>query len=268
MRTLALGLDRTRLEIIMFRREKEAVFFLFLFLVLMLGLFSVVFAGNVGGGQGRPGVSAARYFLPGMAAAGLLLSSFQSMAISIAIERDDGTLKRLRGTPIPASAYFLGKIGLVLATSLAQFALLIAVAVGAFGVRLPTDVGHWCTFGWIFLLGVTTGTICGVAYSSLIPTARSATAMVTGPALILQFISGVYFAYSDMPRWVQQVAAIFPLKWIAQGERSVFLPEGMRGQEVGGSWEHTRTALVLGGWAAVGLLIAVLTFRWISRRPA
>lgn len=268
MLTLALALDRTRLEIIMFRREKEAVFFLFLFPVLMLGLFSVAFPGAAGGGDGRPGVSAALYFLPGMTAAGLLLTSFQSIAISIAIERDDGTLKRLRGTPTPAAAYFLGKIGLVLVTSFAQFALLIAVAAGIFGVALPAAAGRWCTFGWVFLLGVTTGTICGVAYSSLIPSARSASAMVTGPALILQFISGVYFTFSGMPRWVQQIAAIFPLKWIAQGERSVFLPDWMRVNEVGGTWEHARTALVLCGWSAVGLLIAVLTFRWISRRPA
>ena len=78
---------------------------------------------------------------PGMVAAGVMLTSFQSMALSVAVERDDGTLKRLRSTPMPPVAYFLGKVGLVAITSLAQFALLIAVAKLGFGVQLPSDAG-------------------------------------------------------------------------------------------------------------------------------
>ncbi len=264
MNAVAIGWDRTLLELRMYFREKEAVFFSFAFPILMLGLFSVVFGGNFDRGS-QTEVNAARFFLPGMAAAGVMLTSFQTMALSVAVERDDGTLKRLRATPMPPISYFLGKIGLVALTSLAQFALLIAFARLAFGVELPTDAGRWVTFAWVFLLGVACGTVLGIAYSSLATSSRSVGALVIAPTLVLQFISGVYFAWDDLPDWLKQVASVFPLKWIAQGMRSVFYPDSWQSMEMAGSWEHGRTALVIGLWLVVGLVLCARTFRWSKR---
>lgn len=262
MNALALGVDRTVLELKMYSREKEAVFFSFLFPILMLGLFSVIFGDDMEAGGSQ--MSAAEYFLPGMISAGILLTSFQTMAMSVTVERDDGTLKRLRSTPMPAVSYFLGKVGLVVVTALAQQVLLLAVARFAFGVDLPDTAGRWFTFAWVFGLGAFAGTVLGTAYSSL-ASARSVGAIVIAPMLILQFISGVYFAFTDIPSWLQQIASVFPLKWIAQGMRSVFFPDAMASLEMGGAWEPGRTALVLGVWALAGLVLCVLTFRWFKR---
>jgi ABC-2 type transport system permease protein len=263
---LALGWDRTVLELKMYFREKEAVFFSFAFPIVMLSMFSVIFGDSFSEGDAaESGVNAARFFLPGMAAAGVMLTSFQSMALSVAAERDDGTLKRLRSTPMPPVAYFLGKVGLVAITSLAQFVILIGLAALAFGVELPSDAGHWLTFAWVFLLGVASGTVLGIAYSSLATSARSVGAIVIAPTLILQFISGVYFAFTDLPDWLKQVASVFPLKWIAQGMRSVFFPDDWQTQEMAGSWEHGRTAMVLVAWTIAGLVLCVRTFRWTKR---
>jgi len=263
---LAIGWDRTVLELKMYFREKEAVFFSFAFPILMLSMFAVIFGDQFGKGDAADaGVNAARFFLPGMVAAGVMLTSFQSMALSVAVERDDGTLKRLRSTPMPPAAYFLGKVGLVASTSLAQFVLLIAIAKVAFGVQLPTGAASWVTFVWVFLLGVACGTVLGVAYSSLASSSRSVGATVIAPTLILQFISGVYFAFTDLPDWLKQVASVFPLKWIAQGMRSVFFPDDWQTQEMAGVWEHGRTALVLGAWLVAGLVICARTFRWTKR---
>ena len=264
MNAVAIGWDRTVLELKMYFREKEAVFFSFVFPILMLSMFSVIF-GDSFGKEDQSGVNAARFFLPGMVAAGVMLTSFQSMALSVAVERDDGTLKRLRSTPMPPVSYFLGKVGLVAITSLAQFALLIAVAKIGFGVQLPSDGRHWATFIWVFLLGVSTGTVLGIAFSSLASSSRSVGAIVIAPTLILQFISGVYFAFTDLPEWLKQVASIFPLKWIAQGMRSVFFPGDWQSQEMAGTWEHGRTALVLAVWLVAGLVICARTFRWTKR---
>ncbi|PRY58232.1 ABC-2 type transport system permease protein [Knoellia remsis] len=266
MNALAIGLDRTLVELKMYSREKEAVFFGFLFPVLMLALFSMIFGdGFTEGNAAEDGVTAARFFLPGMAAAGVMLTSFQTMAMSVATERDDGTLKRLRATPMPPMSYFLGKVGLVVVTSLAQFALLLLVARLAFGVELPTDPGRWLTFAWVFVLGVAGGTVLGIAYSSMASSARAIGALVIAPTLVLQFISGVYFAFADLPDWLKQVASVFPLKWIAQGMRSVFFPEQWQRAEMAGSWEHGRTALVLVAWLVLGLLLCARTFRWTKR---
>ena len=91
--------------------------------------------------------------------------------------------------------------------------------------------------------------------------------MVTTSVLIRQFISGVFFVYSDLPTWLQHIAAIFPLKWMAQGMRSVFLPPEFEAAEVSGSWQHGLTAIVLLVWLIVGLVLCVRTFRW-QRRDA
>lgn len=262
MNTLALGVDRTRLELLMYAREKESVFFSFLFPILLLSLFSVIFSGQFDAAEGT--MTAGLYFLPGMVAAGVLLTSFQTMALSVATERDDGSLKRLRSTPMPAVAYFLGKVGLVGVSSVAQLLVLLLVARFVFDVPLPSEASAWGTLAAVFLLGVFSGTVLGIAYSSL-ASARSIGAVVIGPMLVLQFISGVYIGWDSVPDWLRQVAALFPLKWIAQGMRSVFHPDAMASLEMAGSWEVGRTLLVLVAWSVGGLVLCVLTFRWFKR---
>jgi ABC-2 type transport system permease protein len=89
--------------------------------------------------------------------------------------------------------------------------------------------------------------------------------MVSPIAIVLQFISGVFFVYSDVPRWLQNIGAIFPLKWMCQGLRYAFLPEQAKVREVTGDWELGRVALVLGIWIVVGLLWCLRSFRWRNR---
>ncbi|WP_299446297.1 ABC transporter permease [uncultured Phycicoccus sp.] len=262
MNTLAIGLDRTAVELRMYSREKEAVFFSFLFPVLLLSLFSVIFSGQFADGDGT--MTAGRYFLPGMIAAGVLLTSFQTMALSVATERDDGTLKRLRATPMPATSYFLGKVGLVAVSAILQLALLLVLAWALYDVPMPTEGRRWLLLAAVFGLGLVGGTVLGIAYSSL-STARSIGAVVIGPMLVLQFISGVYIGWDSVPGWLQQVAALFPLKWIAQGMRAVFYPDDMAALEMAGVWESDRVLLVLAAWAVGGLVLCVTTFRWYKR---
>ena len=83
--------------------------------------------------------------------------------------------------------------------------------------------------------------------------------------LILQFISGVYLRFSDLPDWLQNVASVFPLKWLAQGMRAVFLPENFEAFEPGESWNLVGVALATGIWLVLGLVLARLTFRWIRK---
>ena len=261
--TVSIGIKRVGIEVKQFFREREAVIFIFLFPIAMLGIFSMVF-GDDTFFEGS-GVDVATYYTPGMLAAGVFLSSFQTLATTLAIERDDLTLKRLRGTPMPPLAFFLGKIGLVIVTSLIQVGLLLAVARFALGVDLPTDTAKWLTFAWVFLLGTAAGCVLGIAFSVVPKSARSAGAMITPVVLILQFISGVYFVYNDLPSWLQRVADVFPLKWIAQGMRSVFLPDSFEPYEVSQSWQHGPTAIVLTIWLVVGLVLSVRYFTWMRR---
>lgn len=260
MSTLAVAASRTRVETLQFLRQRDSLVFSLLFPVILMAIFGTVFTEDI-----APGVSFSQYFVAGIAAAGVLLTSFQTMAIEIAIERDNGTLKRLRGTPMPPVAFFLGKIGQVLLTTVMQLVLLLAVAALAFDVRLPDSPELWWRFAWIVVLGAAAGTTVGIAFSSVPPDARSASAIVTPPMIVLQFVSGVYFVISQLPGWMVDVASLFPLKWMAQGLRSVFLPDALAADEPAGSWELDRVALVLGIWCVLGLLLCVRTFRWHDR---
>jgi ABC-2 type transport system permease protein len=257
---LALGLARTRVEVKEFFRQRDSMVFTFLFPVILLFIFGSVFSGEI-----APGVAFKQYFTAGMIASGIVLTSFQALSIGIAVERDDGTLKRLRGTPMPKLAYFLGKVGQVLVTSVLQLAILLAIGALFFGLKLPSDPMLWLRFLWIFLLGTAAGTVVGIAYSSVPRSARSASAVVSPVVIVLQFISGVYFVYGDLPSWMQTLGAIFPLKWLAQGMRSVFLPDSFGAHEVGGSWQLGWAALVLAAWTVVGLVLCLRTFRWYRR---
>ena len=261
VRPLTLGLRQGGLEIRQFLRSRESVVFTMAFPVIMILIFAEIFTFEI-----APGVRFTQYFITGMIATGLMTVSFQNLAIWIPIERDRGVLKRYRGTPMPRWVYFAGKVIMVLAIGLAETALLLLVAVALFDLRLPDTAGRWLTFGWVSALGIAACTLCGIAFSSLARTARSGSAIATPVSLVLQFISGVFFVFTMLPGWMQQVAALFPLKWMCQGLRSVFLPETFGAQEPGGSFELGRVALVLLLWCGIGLVLCLSTFRWTTKR--
>ncbi|MCU1529877.1 MAG: transporter [Frondihabitans sp.] len=268
MNAIALGFDRARYETKVYFRQGDTILFTFLFPVIMLTIFSVAFskAGNIGAApDGSGGITPAAFYLPGMIAAGILLSGVQNLAVDIAVERGDGTLKRLAGTPLPVLSYFIGKLGQVFATSVLQVAFLIVLAHFAFGVALPTSAAKWLTFVWIYLLGIATSAVLGIALSRVPRSGKSATAVIIPIVLVLQFISGVYLQFSLLPSWLQNVASIFPLKWIAQGTRSVFLPSSFKSLEQGGTWNLPGVAIALGIWLVVGVVAAIVTFRWIRK---
>ncbi|MER5472370.1 ABC transporter permease [Streptomyces sp. NPDC002935] len=260
--TWGLGLRRGALEIRQFFRQRDQVVFTFAFPVVFLFLFASIFSDDVKGA----GITASQLYVPAMMAAGIMSTSFQSLGISIAIERDERVLRRLRGTPMPPAAYFLGKIWLVLVTGALETAILLLVGTTLYDVELPSDLGRWADFGWIFVLGLTACALLGIAISSVPKSGRSATSVVVLPFLVLQFISGVYIAIDTIPDWMLNIGALFPLKWMCQGLRGVFLPESAKVLEQAGGWEFGRIALVLGAWCVGGLLLCLLTFRWKTRR--
>jgi ABC-2 type transport system permease protein len=226
--------------------------------VLLIGLGSVL-SFDIG-----DGVDFAQYFMAGVIAAGIIGSSLQNLGIYIASERSDGTLKSLRGTPMPAGAYFVGKVVQVLAVAAVTTVLLLLVGVAVYRIDLPS-AGGWLTFCWVALLGITACTLLGIAVSSLAPNRRAASALISPAALLLEFVSGVFEPFDRLPHWMQVLSSLFPVKWMAQGLRSVFLPDALAAHEPAGSWELGRVALVLGIWCVLGLLLCLRTFRWQDR---
>ena len=257
-----LGLARGGVEVKAFFRDKMAVAFIF-------GLPSIllVLLGSIFGGQAAAhGVTVGQLFTAGMLAGGIMATSFQYLGIGIATERENRMLMRLAGTPMPPAAYFMGKVVQVLVCTVAETVLLMAVGVGFYHLHLPTSPGQWWTFAWVFVLGTAACSLLGIAASSLPRSAASAAPVISLPFTVLQFISGVYVPFNDVPGWMRDVASFFPLKWMGQGMRSVFLPERAAALEPAHTWEHGRVALVLAVWIVAGLILCARTFRWQSRR--
>jgi ABC-2 type transport system permease protein len=261
--TWALGRRRAGLELREFSRDKEAVFFTALFPLMILLLFGSIF----GTGEVQDtGVTFPQVLAAGIIGSGILSVSFVNLSMGIAYEREQGVLKRLRATPMPPAAYFVGKTLFVFVVGVVETALLLAVAVTLFGLDLPSTPERWFTFAWVFVLGISSGTALGIAYSSLARNAKTAAAVVQPPFIFLQFVSGVYLLYNELPPLLQQVGALFPLKWMTQGLRSVFLPDSFQAVEPAGSWERPKIFVVLLVWTVAGFLLCRLTFRWKSSR--
>ncbi|MGI9594649.1 MAG: ABC transporter permease [Acidimicrobiales bacterium] len=248
---------RYSLEMRAFRRVREEVVFTFALPIMLLSLFALIFGGEIE----NTGVDVSQYFVAGMLASTGLTVGFQSLAGQLALEQSDGTLKRLSGTPMPKAAYMAGKVGLVATVAFLQAAVMFALGVALFNVSLPDGRG-WALLSAVLVLNLTIWTLLGLAFSRVIRNPRAGAAVAVPPALILQFISGVYITFDSLPSWLQTVASFFPLRWAALGIRQALLPTEFQVAEPGGTWQTGTMLLILGGWLVASGALAGLLFRW------
>jgi ABC-2 type transport system permease protein len=256
-----IGLSQGRVELKAFFRERQAVVFIFAMPAVMLVLLGAVFGGEDAG----HGVTIGDLYVAGLIGGGVMATSYQNLGMSIALERERFWLKRLRGTPMPAAAYFAGKVIQVLVAAAAEVAVLLAVGLVFYHLRLPGSAAAWWTFAWVFVLGVAACSLLGIAASGLPRSAaRNGVAVITLPFVVLQFISGVFVPFFLVPSWLRDIASVFPLEWMCRGMRSVFVPQAVA-LEPGHAWQHGQTALVLLAWIGAGLVLCLTTFRWQIR---
>ncbi len=183
-------------------------------------------------------------------------------------EREEGALLRLRATPGGIPAYLVAKSVLVVVVSVGTLALLLGAAALLVDGPLPRGPGGWLTLLWVTTLGLLAVVPLGAAIGAVLPNPREALALIMLPTMGLLLTSGVVFPITVLPVPVQQVAAVFPLKWMAQGVRSALLPDSARAAEMAGSWELPLVALVLTAWAVLGFLLAVPLLRRAARRES
>lgn len=256
-----IGFSRVLPELKMFYRRPEQVALTFSMPAVICLLLGSIFTARVPGAETSTGaVIAASMF-----AYGILSTSFTNLGISIAADRETGALRRLRGTPATASSYFIGKIMLVAIASLAEAIVLLVLGVFVFHLRLPTDLFGWFTLAWVSALGIVSCSLLGILVSNFASNAVSAAVLTNGPAVGLQFLSGTYVPLMLIPQWMLIIGSIFPVKWMAQGFRSVLLPAEMAAFEPAGAWEYWRIFLVLAAWSAAGLMACLVVFRWSDR---
>ena len=228
--TLRIGGLMTVLSLKSTVREPEALVFLILFPLLLLVVFGSIFGAVVDSPIGGTDVEMRQYFVAGIIAASIFGTAFLNLSIGIAAQQHDGSLRQLAAGPLPKPAFFIGQIGASTIITAAQIIVMLIVGILGFGVAFP-DAGGWLTLAWIVPLGVAAGCTMGIAITAIIPSARAAPAITNAPYIFLQFISGVFFPFHTLPGWMQWIATPFPIRWMAQGLRSVFLPDEFRYQE-------------------------------------
>ncbi len=285
LRAIRLGGAYTLLNLKTIYRQPAALFFVLLFPILFLVIFSSLLTfeielpaealGNVlddvadlavlivpPEAQGNvPIVTFSQYFVAGIMAVAIFGTSLNLLGTQLAIQQFDGTLKQLAATPLPKTSFFIGLVGTALVYTILQLVIMMALAVAAYGIELP-DAAGWLTLIWVILLGVPAGCVLGITITRVIPSANAAPAVIQVPFIILQFISGVFITLSSVPTGLQWVAGVFPLRWVAQGLRSAFLPDAYKFAEPGMSWQLDLAAIVLAVWIVVGLVLAAATFKW------
>ena len=255
-----IGRVRMVVEVVQLTRNTGLLVYTFAVPVVMLLLFGMIFRGRIEGTD----ATYQQVYATGMIGMCVINGALQNLAYQVALERHTKALKRLRTTPMPAASYFLGKVASVLAGTIAQIAVMLLVGVTAMGLKLPASPGPWLTFAWVLVLGCTACGLLGIGLSGLIRF-ENGSAIVWLPIMVLQFVSGVFILFSQLPKTVQEIGAMFPIKWLCQGMRSVFLPDSFKYAEPAKSWEHERLALVLVAWCVVGLVLCLKTFSWRGR---
>ena len=244
---LALAWRQFRLERRMFWRNPSAAFFNFALPLLFLALFGAIFSNDQ---------KALDVIVPGIAGLAVMSTTFSALAMNLTFLREQGVLKRMRGTPLPSGAYLAGIAANAVTNALIQITIVVVAGRAVFGIGWPRDWGALVLF-------VAAGVVClaalGVAWSHVIPNFDAAPAYVNIVFLPVIFISGVFYDVDNAPQFLRDLAEALPL---------VHVIEGVSGAMVDGTGvaAHLSDLAVIGVWAALGIVLAVRGFSWESRR--
>lgn len=248
-RDLALLWHQIRYEQLSFWRNPQSAFFTFVFPVVMIVAFGALF-GHAKARSYFYGISALQYYVPTIAAVSVLGSCYSQLAIVLSTRRQNGILKRVRATPLPAWTYFAGLLAHCVMVSVLDVALIVGTGA-LYGVPLPT---HWLAIAVALVLGAASFCALGVAVASLIRNSEAAPPVVQLVLFPLVFISGSYFPIHSAT--LNRIAGALPVRPFNQALLGPFA------QHTGPDWKSLGVLLA---WGAGGALVAIRRFRWDPR---
>lgn len=247
MRDVALTLRQAAYENRAFWRNPAAAFFTFAFPLIFLVIFSLLF-----------GREAARFYTAGIIVLSLVSATYTNIAMSVTIARDDGILKRVRGTPLPPFAYLAGRMLHAVGIGVLLAAVVVGFGASVHGVEVP-----WAglpVLALVLVVGSAAMCALGLAVSSAVPNADAAPAVINASVLPLYFVSGVFVPTDDIPAWLDTVSRIFPVRHLSDAVASVYAaapsPPAI-------PWV---ALAVVAAWGIGGALFARRFFRWEPRR--
>jgi ABC-2 type transport system permease protein len=254
MRGLALVGHQFRFDQKAFWRNPASVFFTVMFPVIVFLILAIVFDGETVDVRG--GVEATTYYVPAIMSLSVISATMQALAMSLVIAREDGRLKRGRGTPMPAWVFIAGRIGNSIVVALMMLALLALIGGLLYGVEFPWD--RLPAILLALVVGAASFCCLGIALTAAIPSQDAAAPIVNALLLPLYFLSGVFIPEDQLPHGVIVFADLFPIRHFFEAFLDAYVPAG--GSAV--SWDNLAVVAL---WGVAGLLLAVRYFRWTPR---
>jgi ABC-2 type transport system permease protein len=251
MSMLRLLVRQIRYENRAFWRNPAAAFFTFAFPLIFMFVFQAIFGDQVEAG----GLTAASFFTPAIVAFSIVNACFTNLAITVTTLREEGILKRVRGTPLPALIYLLARICHSILVG-----LLLVVVVSAFGGVVYHVPFPWDKLGSLvltLLLGSACFCALGLAVSGIVPNERAAPAVVNAIILPLLFISDIFIRIPP-DNFLAKVGNLFPVRHFAIALQGIWTPA------INGPLDP-KDLFWVGAWAVLGLVFAVRTFSWEPR---
>jgi ABC-2 type transport system permease protein len=238
-----------------FWRSPASVFFTVMLPVIFLLIFATIFSGET---LDKPfdSLKTTTYYVPAILTLAVVSATLVNLAINLTVEREDGILKRSRGTPMPPWAFIGGRIGNSLVLTLIMLVLITLLGHFVYGVSVPFARAG----GVLVSLAIGAASFCalGIALTRLIPSEDAAPAITNVTVLPLYFLSGVFIPETDIPDGVLHVAGVFPIRPFFQAFFAAWVPSA--GSEF--QWGHLGVVAL---WGLAGLIIALRTFRWTPR---
>jgi ABC-2 type transport system permease protein len=244
---LALTWRQYRLERRMFWRNPSAAFFNFLLPLIFLSLFGAIFSGSQ---------SDLDVIVPGIAGMSIMSTTFSALAMNMVFLREQGVLKRLRGTPMPSGSYLGALAAHAVTNTVIQITIVVAAGAAFFGIGMPKE---WPELVVFTAAGVVCFASLGVALAHAIPNFDSAPAYVNAIFLPVIFISGVFYDASNAPLFLRDIAEVLPLTHLIDGLSAAMVTGASLA-------DHLSDVAVVLVWAALGTFLAIRGFSWEARR--
>jgi ABC-2 type transport system permease protein len=239
-----------------FWRNPANAFFTFAFPLMFLVIFTALFGTGTVPVAGRQ-VATSTFYVGAILAFSIITSTYTNLAINLTFTRDFGILKRVRGSPMAAWSFIVGRI--VHAILVTILLVVIVVAFGAlfYDAEVPSETLP--AFLATIAIGAAAFSALGLAVTSVIPNPDAAPPIVNASILPLLFLSGIFIPIQDPNAWYVTVAKIFPVYHFAQATNSAYFA-------VSGSGFEGGHLLIVAAWGLAGVILAVLFFSWEPRR--
>ena len=234
--------EASRVELVLFLRDPVTLVF-----ALALPVLFVVVMGAVFGDQPDPsgefygGVGGSTYYTPayiGLAAASVGLISVPTQ---LAGYRENGVLRRMRASGLPASAVVVAQLVVGLGLATAGALVVTVVSFLANDVERPDDL---LGVAAAFVLGSVAMILLGVALGALLPTARAAQGAGVLIWFVLIFVGGAGPPPEALPHAMDVLGSLTPMRPLVRA---------LQGPWYAGGWEALDLLGLLGvalvGWA-------------------